>query len=396
MNRDRATTNVVQSQIAQLIKIIVISIIGIVILSSTCNMFESLDVHKVMVIQSPLSGKLTWHTSAGVKWQGWGKITKYDKRSIYKFSIPVRFNDAGHGTMTGSVQFELPLDVEHLNLIQSKFGTEDAVKTQLIQTVVNKCLYMTGPMMSSRESYAEKRSYLINYVEDQIQNGIYKTIARDTTLHDQITGVDKTITIIEIAQKNGIPERQEAAVLKEFGVKTFNFSIEKLDYDATVEAQIQQQQKMTMAVQTAIAEAKKAEQAAITAEANGKAAATEAKWQQEALKATAVTIAEKVRDSTKLMAEAAEFTKREQTLLGEGEGNRKRAAMVANGALDQKLEAWLAAQQAWAEAFSKYQGNIVPQVATGAGSGSNGAAQFMEMMGMKAARDLGLDMTMKK
>ena len=398
MNRagQASPVNVIQNQLLNLLKIAVISILGIVLLASSCNMFESLDVHKVMVIQSPIKGNLTWHTSAGVKWQGWGKVTKYDKRSIYKFSIPVRFNDAGHATMTGSVQFEMPLDVEHLNRIQSKFGTEDAVKTQLIQTVVNKCLYMTGPMMSSRESYAEKRSYLINYVEDQIQNGIYKTIARDTTIHDVISGSEKSVTVIEIAQKAGVPERQETAVLNEFGIKTFNFSIEKLDYDATVEAQIQAQQKMTMAVQTAIAEAKKAEQATITAEANGKAEAATAKWAQEAVKATAVTIAEKIRDSSKLMAEAAEYTKKEQTLLGEGEGARKRAAMVANGALDQKLEAWLAAQQAWADAFSKYQGNIVPSVQTGGSGSGNGAANFMEIMGIKAARDLGLDMSMKK
>ena len=392
---NRPVANQVQAQVTKLVKIVIISIIGIVLLASSCNLFESLDVHKIMVIQSPISGKLTWYTSAGVKWQGWGKVTKYDKRSIYCFSIPVRFNDAGHATMNGSVQFELPLDNDNLNKIQSKFGTEDAVKTQLIQTVVNKCLYMTGPMMSSRESYAEKRSYLINYVEDQIQNGIYKTVSRDTVMHDAITGSDKTVTVIEIAQKNGIPERQEDAVLKEFGIKTFNFSIEKLDYDATVEQQIQAQQQMTMAVQTAIAEAKKAEQAAITAEANGKAEAAKARWSQEAIKATAVTIAEKIRDSSKLMAEAAEFTKKEQTLLGEGEGNRKRAAMVANGYMDQKLDAYIKVNEVWAAAFEKYTGNIVPQIQTG-GSSSNGGVNFMEMIGAKAAKDLALDLSNKK
>jgi hypothetical protein len=168
--------------------------------------------------------------------------------------------------------------------------------------------------------------------------------------------------------------------------------------DQTVEAQIQEQQKITMAVQTAIADAKKAEQAAITAEANGKAAAMTAKWDQEKLKAAAVTIAEKVRDSTKLMAEAAEFTKKEQTLLGEGEGARKRAVMQANGALEQKLETWLEAQKVWAEAFSKFQGSVVPQIMSGNSgmNGENGATQFMQIMGMKAAKDLGLEMSIPK
>jgi regulator of protease activity HflC (stomatin/prohibitin superfamily) len=386
-----------QFGIKKIIQLSVLSVLGFILLVSTCSIFEPLDVHQLMCVQNPITGKLTWHTTAGIKLQMFGKITRYAKRNIYNFEFPIRFNDAGHAIMKGSVQFEMPFDKIHLDLIQSKFGSEYAVKTQLLQTVVNKCLYLTGPMMSSRESYAEKRSYLINYVQDQIQLGVYKTYARDTIIKDPISGTEKAITIIEIAQQNGVPARQEKPVLTEFGITTFNFSIEKLTYDQTVEQQIQQQQQMTMAVQTAMAEAKKAEQAAITAEANGKAEAAKAKWIQEAIKATAVTIAEKIRDSSKFMAEAADFVKREQTLLGEGEGNRKRAAMVANGYMDQKLSTWLESQRVWAEAFSNYKGNIVPQIQSGNSSGNgNGATQFMEIMGMKAAKDLGLDMSIKK
>jgi len=363
------------------------------------NLFEEVNADKILCVQNPITGSLSWYTTAGPKWQGFGKVTKYSKRSIYAFSYQVRFNDAGHGTMKGSIQFDMPLDKEHLNKIQCKYGTEEAVKKQLLQTVVNKCLYMTGPMMSSRESYAEKRSYLINYVEDQIQNGVFKTRIRDTSVKDPITNNEKVVSIVEIAEKNGIPERQETAVLNEFGIKTYNFSIENLTYDATVESQIQQQQQMTMAVQTAIAEAKKAEQAAITAEANGKAEAAKSKWTQEAVKATAVTIAEKDRDSCKLVMEAAEFRKQAAIKEGEGESTKRRLILQADGALAQKLQTWLEAQQYWADAFSKYQGSIVPQIQSGgAGTGSpgNGATNFMEIMGMKAARDLGLDMTMPK
>lgn len=216
------------------------------------NLFEEVNADKILCVQNPITGSLSWYTMAGPKWQGFGKVTKYNKRAIYAFSYQVRFNDAGHGTMRGSIQFDMPVDKEHLTKIQSKYGNEDAVKKQLLQTVVNKCLYMTGPMMSSRESYAEKRSYLINYVEDQIQNGVFKTRIRDTAVKDPITGNEKTISVVEICTKNGIPERQEEAILNEFGIKTYNFSIENLTYDATVESQIQQQQQMTMAVQTAI------------------------------------------------------------------------------------------------------------------------------------------------
>jgi hypothetical protein len=372
-------------------------VLGIIALWMCFNLWENLDAHQILCVQNPVTGSLTFYTSAGIKWQGFGKVTKYDKRSIYKFSHQVRFNDAGHATMTGSVQFDMPLDKEHLTRIQSKFSSEDAVKSQLLQTVVNKCLYMTGPMMSSKESYAEKRSYLINYVEDQISNGIFKTIARDTTIKDVISGVEKVITRVEITAKNGIPERQEEAVLKEFGVRAFNFSIEQLDYDQTVEQQIQQQQQMTMAVQTAIAEAKKAEQAAITAEANGKAAAATAKWEQEANKARAVTIAEKDRDSCKLVMEAAEYRKKALILEGEGEATKRRLILQADGALSIKLDKWLEAQRVWAQAFAQYQGQLVPNTIMGGSfNGQNGATTFMDIMAAKAAKDLSLDMSVPK
>jgi hypothetical protein len=351
-----------------------------------------------MCVQNPITGKLSFHTSAGIKWQGFGKISKYDKRSIFQFKKQVRFNDAGHAVMTGSVQFDMPIDNAHLSLVQSKFGTEEAIKKQLLETVVNKCLYMTGPMMSSKESYAEKRSYLINYVEDQISNGIFKTIAKDTTVKDQLTGTEKAVTSVELLRgSDGQPLRQEEAVLKEFGVRAFNFSIDELDYDSTVERQIQQQQSMTMAVQTAIAGAKKAEQDAITAEANGKAAAATAKWAQEAVKATAVTIAEKDRDSCKLVAEAAEWKKKASILEGEGESTKRRMILQADGALTVKLDAWLTSQRVWADAFSKFPGQIVPTTVMGGGfNGQNGATTFMDIMTAKAAKDLSLDMSVPK
>jgi hypothetical protein len=46
------------------------------------------------------------------------------------------------------------------------------------------------------------------------------------------------------------------------------------------------------------------------------------------------------------------------------------------------------------DAFGKFTGNMVPMYQSGGGPQSN-AMQFMELMGMKAAKDLGLDMSNK-
>jgi len=309
---------------------------------------------------------------------------------------PVRFNDGGHGTMNGSVSFELPLSAPNLSNIHSKFGSISALESQLISTVVNKSIYMTGPLMSSKESYAEKRNYLIQYVEDQIQNGIYRTISKEAKTIDQMTGVEKTVTVVDIVLKNGVPERQEEAAMSLFGIKTYNFAINSLPYDGAIEKQIEGQQQITMDVQTSIADAKKAEQNAITVAKKGEANAAEAKWLQEVLKAKAVTQAEQEKEVAKLNKDAAEFKKQEQILLGQGEAERKKLVMSADGALDKKLEAYREVNLNYAKAISEYKGNWVPTVVMGENSkGSNGATDLINMLNAKTAMDLGIDMGVK-
>ena len=370
-------------------------VIALILVSG--QLFENLDADQIMVIQSPISGALTWHKDAGIKWQGFGKVTKYPKRSFYNFVIPVRFNDGGHADMRGSIQYEMPLDEQSLTGLHTRFGNPESIQKQLVETVTNKSVYMTGPLMSSKESYAEKRNYLISYVEDQIHQGVYRTVQREAKAKDPMTGADKTVTVVEVAMKDGIPLRQEPPVLSGFGIKTFNFAITEVKYEESVDKQIKQQQSITMDVQTAVAEAKKAEQKAITAEKNGQADAVKSKYEQEVIKAKEVTKAQQELEVATLMAKAAEQKKREQILLGEGEAERKRLVMQADGALDKKLEALTEINKYYAEAVKSYGGQWVPSVVMGQGSGKDvagsGALQLIELLTAKTARDLGLDLS---
>ena len=120
-----------------------------------------------------------------------------------------------------------------------------------------------------------------------------------------------------------------------------------------------------MYVQTAIAAAKKAEQNAITVEKQGEAEAMKAKWDQEVIKARAVTESEQKKEVAKLDKEAAEFKKQELILLGQGEAERKKLVMNADGALEKKLEVYKEVNLRYAEAIEKYKGNWVPSVTMG-------------------------------
>lgn len=301
--------------------------------------------------------------------------------------------------MIGSLNYEMPLEPQQLTQIHIKYGNQDAVQKQLVETITNKCVYMTGPLMSSKESYAEKRTNLILYIEDQIQGGVYKTTQRETKTKDPITGAEKTVTVVEIVKdSSGNPARQEEAVLKSYGIKTSNFAVTSLPYDDVVEQQIKQQQELTMKVQTAVASAKEAEQRAITVAKEGEANAAAAKWAQEVEKAKAVTLAQQQFEVAQLGARSAEQNKRAEILLGEGEATRKRLVMQADGALEKKLAAYVETQKVWAEAMAKMTQPVVPGVMLGGSEGKsgNGVTQMMEIMAAKAARDLQLDIKAKQ
>ncbi len=367
----------------------------IVFLVAGFKAFEDNPANEIMIVQAPFSGNFTYFTTPGLKPQWGGTVTSYQQRSVYQIAYQVRFSDGGHGKIYGSIQWEMPLADSLLKVLHTKFHSHEAIQTNLIQTVTNKAMYMTGPMMSSKESYAERRNELIHLVEDQVQGGIYRTTTKEEKQKDPITGADKSVRVTEISRDaKGVPERQEQAILASFGLTTFNFAIDSLIYDKSVEDQIQGQQKLTMQVQTAIAQAREAEQKAITVAKQGEAEAAKAKWDQEVIKAKEVTSAEQRKAVAKLDAEAAEFRKQANILDGEGEARKRQLVMNADGALATKLDAWLKAQTVWADAVKGYSGNWVPSVVMGNaanGTSGSGATSLIDMLMAKTAKDLAFD-----
>lgn len=374
----------------------------------------TVNADEIVIKQGIWDGQLTYWTASGFQFENFGKLSHYKKSAQFAFEkkdgvdgrFKIRFNDGGHAMISGSLRFELPLDQVNLEKLHSKFGTFEAIEQQLLRPVVDRAIYMSGPLMSSKESAAERRSDLLQFVEDQVKNGVYKSDTENNKEKDPISGQERTITRVKLVQDAKSPNgfaRQENSPLAEFGVKTYSFSINDIDYDDAVEKQIGDQQTLTMDVQKSIAGAKKAEQDAITAEQRGKADAAEAKWKQEVLKATEVTKAEQQAEVLKmeaatalevqrLAAQRAELFKKEQTLIGEGEAARRKAVMLADGALDKKLDAYVKVQTVWAQESSKQR--QVPDIVFGGngGTGSSGTSNYMDIQTARAARDLGIDL----
>jgi hypothetical protein len=372
------------------------------------NSVEMLDSTEIMVIQYP-NGTLLAAVEPGWYTQWFGSVTKYPLRSQFSFSsaldqgesrdesLKLRFNDGGHANVSGVVSWEMPVDHDHLIMIHRKFGNIKSVEQQIIRPTLESAAYTSGPLMSSTESAAEKRNLLLQYMQDQAKNGTYQTRTVSLKVPDPLTGVEKTVNAAEIVLAGGIPVREQESATKVFGINLLPMTINQIKYDVAIESQITQRQVSIQGVQIAQANALKAEQDAITAEKLGQAEAAKAKWTQEAIKAQKITEAQQFLEVATLEAKQAEQYKNKQILEGQGNAEKKRLEMQANGALDQKLEAYVSIQKAYATAIGTYKGAWVPQIVTG-GTGSqagSGAQQMIDLLSIKAAKDLGINMTIE-
>ncbi len=368
--------------------------------------WENLDANEIMVVQSPISGNLSVYTTPGWKTQAFGTVTKYPMRAEYVFndepsSKLLQFNDGGKGYLYAAVSWKMPLDHDKILSLHKAYNNPERVQQEAVARMIDSAIFLAGPLMSSTESAGERRAELLGYINDQALNGVYVTKTESKKTSDAMTG-DETVARVAtiVTEADGVtPKRQQASILREFGIELLPISITNLDYDTLVEAQIAKRQEAITNVQLAQAAAREAQQNTITVEEQGKASAAKAKWDQETIKAQVVTEAEQRRDVARLDAEAAALTKQQQILLGQGEAERKRLVMSADGALEKKLAALVEMNRDQWTAISNYKGSWVPTInmgESGKGGNQNAALDLVNLLTAQSAKSIAADLTIPK
>lgn len=225
--------------------------------------FVTVGAQEIVVIQYP-TGTLEVYTKPGIHAQWFGSVTVYKKSFQYWFtkdkdqgdagdqSLKVRFNDGGHGQLSGSCRIDMPSDVPSIIALHIRYGSQEAIEKALVRTNIEKAVYMTGPLMSSKESSNQRRTDLLNYISDQAEYGVYRTKQVERRLKEEGSDSAKVVTVVEIlTDSSKRPLRQTSSPFSDYHLSFSSLSINSLDYDSTIEKQIKNQQELTMQVQTA-------------------------------------------------------------------------------------------------------------------------------------------------
>lgn len=388
---------------------IVLGLIALVLIGSIGYLVEDMDKRQIGINQIPISGQYEYWTDGGFQWQKYGTVAIYDKTSQIWFNeikkddngnvyvapgmdnpaMAITYNDKGKGFVLGSVRVEMPLETKYLERIQTHYGSQEKLIRDLIKPTLGKVIISCGPLMSSLESVSEKRTDLIALITDQLNYGVYKTRVKTIETINPITGEKQLTKIAEAVADslapNGI-KRQEESPFAFYGLKVSQLSINDMEYEAATLNQISKQREADMSIVTAKAKALEAAQRAIQIEEEGKAKAAEAKWEQEKIKAVAVTKAQQEFEVAELEAKKA----KQVALKVQAEGEAKAAAnraLVSAGLTPQEKAEWdYKTTVGVAEALSKSNTRWVPEVMVGGGNGQGSNA--MDAVGLNMLLDI--------
>lgn len=376
-------------------------LVGLVALFFICSLGkigEDVKNETIVVNQFPFTGNMEYWTTPGYHWQWFGKTTTYYKTSQLWFGsdneegtqmgnpIPVIFNDASDGMIYGSLRVKLPTETKYLERIQTDYNGMDRLMQDLVRPTVTKVIYASGPLMSAFESYAEKKNDLIEYITDQLNNGVYKTTVKQVEVIDQFSGEKKNVKVASLVIDEDAPggyARSESSPFAYYGLEIGQVAVSKIGYSQKVMQQIAQQQESNMLVQTSRSRTIAAQQETVRIAEEGKAAAEKAKWEQEKIKIVAVTKASQEYEVSRLEAlKANEVAKK---VKAEGEAQAAAARAKVSAGLEPEVKARIEKETkiGVAEALSKIQ---LPKVVMTGGTNTGNSA--MDAMGLKMMTDL--------
>lgn len=424
------------------------------------GLFFIADAKNVYVVQFPWGGKTTYTTNGvhfsgwgiirsypktiALRTQNFNsanfKNSSKDSNTAAGVISPllIRFSDAAQADLYFMTRFQLPIEEKALLNIDQQFGSKEALINNLFKPSVKSAGINSARLMSIQEYITKRGSDFDAYFFDQLANGLFKTTVEEKRIFGEATSPAKVVStkgedvlskesiknnsemrIIEVVkpmEKNGQYIRQGTNDLTRYSIDVVTAKVTYVDPSDKVKSLISKQRDAEAnaalaenRVRTAVLESK-----AVKAEGAKKVEETRAimlSTQTERLIAAETTKEESIIENQRLLenkrleketaAVDLEKAKLEAAAIKEranAEAYKKAQILKADNALKEKLEAWKYAQRVWADAYAR---RAVPSTVLGtSGKGESygglSASDFMNILTVKAAKELSVDLNVKK
>lgn len=423
---------------------------------------QSIVSGKVTIISEPgifcqCFGRLTKYKEAGTftfakksnDLEGKGKAKVKKKKEITPERsdvIEVRFNDGGIAWLSGVALFDLPKDIDKMHLLHQKFRNFDNLLNVLIVPTLKESVAFTAALMDSGESYMSKRATFTEWAWDQLEKGTYKTEVQSEETTDPNTGDITKKRIVKVKTDDDGNVMRSKNPLERYGITLKQFQITNISYEPDTEKIIKAKREALQKTISAKIAAERAIQERLAAVELGKknvkiaeykALVKKKKSEVEAEEAKEVAViaarkklevgkiekeksirkakkkvelekldreralveAKKKLEVARIDAKSAERNRQTSIFDGQGLAEKRRLIYKADGALQQKLDAYVEVMKVLGKELGKQK--WVPDITMGAGANGssadgNAAMNFMNLWMMKTAKDLGVEMAADK
>lgn len=424
-----------------------IGIIVVVVIALLAGGFNSMFVYNEAGYQThirTIGGTESVATDIGYHWKGFGRATAWKQAQTIQFvagdkiegddisgavqDYRIVFLGNVDGVVEASTRFRLPQGDQFLKIAQ-EYRTPENFQATALTPAIKETLQATASLMSADDYFAGARSEFGNEFENQLRQGIYVTKRKEVerkvvrsrnegnallTGAGEDEGSNRVEFVTEkVVDKDGKPVRKVQQFVT-MGVDVVEARITNVDPNPQYKQRMQKVQQALAELAIARQDRLKEEEQKLLVTARGEKEVEQKR--QETLrdqieqttkaqtdKKLAIISAEREKESAEIarltsieLLEKAKIDAQATKTLADAEAYAKEAVIKADGALDKKLAAYVEVQKAFAEAFSKAPVPSVNMAGNG-GTGRGGEAQdFLSLLTVKAAKDLQLDMSVKR
>lgn len=388
-------------------------------------------------------------TEVGYATKWFGKATPWKQAQTLQFSIvkegerspevdegvgvdnyKVLFNGNVDALVEASTRVRMPTGEQFL-VIAREYRTPENYLQLAVVPAVKETLQTTASLMTADEFFAGGRSEFGNNFDDQLRNGQYavkrkeiqQVVVQERQEGDKLVsgaGIDgeqkRTAFVTEKEVDNKGQEIRKPQQFISLGAQVVEARITNIIPNEQFRGRMVKVQTAQADLAIARADRLKEEEAKLLSTAKGQRLVEEKRQETlrtqvekttnaETDKLLALTIASREEESAKIakrtaleLLDKAKIDAQATKTSADAEAYQKRVVLEADGALQQKLDAYVKAVEATAQGIA--QANVPTTVLGGGGEGGIGRASeiqnFMNLQNMQAMKTLGLDMTIKK